>query len=162
MFFNDAVFWKGDIVMPTLYRGLRHPVAQLRDEMERLLSGVFGQPVEGIWPSATRGQPALNLWEQKDELVAELEVPGVTADQIDVSVIGGELSVQIQRQDQIQEGATCHRRERPVGTTTRVLRLPADVDGDNVQAVIKDGVLTITLPKAEAAKPRKIKVSSGS
>ncbi len=148
--------------MPTLYRGLRHPVAQLRDEMERLLSGVFGQPAEGVWPSATRGQPALNLWEQDDALVAELEVPGVTAEQIDVSVIGGELSVQVQRQDHIQEGATCHRRERLVGATTRVLRLPADVDGDNVQAVIKDGVLTITLPKAETAKPRKIKVSSRS
>ncbi|MDZ7620399.1 MAG: Hsp20/alpha crystallin family protein [Patescibacteria group bacterium] len=147
--------------MPTLYRGLRHPVAQFRDEMERLLAGVFGQSAEGIWPSATRGQPPLNLWETSDALVAEMEVPGIAADQIDVSVIGGELSVQVQRQDPPEVGVTCHRRERPVGTTTRVLRLPADVDGNNVQAVIKDGVLTITLPKAEATKPRKIKVSSG-
>ena len=145
--------------MPSLYRGFRHPVTQLRDEMERLLSGFFGQPVEGVWPPITRGQPPLNLWEQDDALVAELEVPGVTPDRIDVSVVGGELSIQIQRPDPQQEGATCHRRERPVGTVNRVLRLPADVNSDNVQAALKDGVLTITLPKAEAAKPHKIQVS---
>ncbi|MDY0168810.1 MAG: Hsp20/alpha crystallin family protein [Thermoguttaceae bacterium] len=148
--------------MLTRYRGLRHPVAQLRDEMDRLLTGFFGQPIEGLWPSAGRGQPALNLWERSDALVAELEVPGVTAEQIDVSVVGGELSLQIQRPELQQEGVTYHRRERPVGALSRVLRLPADVDGNNVQAELKDGVLTITLPKAEESKPRKIRVTAAS
>lgn len=148
--------------MLTRYRGLRYPVAHLRDEMDRLLTGFFGQPIEGLWPSAGRGQPALNLWEQSDALVAELEVPGVTAEQIDVSVVGGELSLQLQRPELQQEGVTYHRRERPVGALSRVLRLPADVDGNNVQAELKDGVLTITLPKAEESKPRKIRVTAAS
>ncbi len=142
------------------YRGLRHPVTQLRDEVDRLLTGFLGHPVEGLWPSAGRGQPAVNLWEQSDALVAELEVPGVAAEQIDISVVGGELSLQIQRPDPLQEDVKYHRRERPVGSLSRVLRLPAGVDDTNVRAELKDGVLTITLPKAEAAKPHRIQVSA--
>jgi len=140
------------------YRGLRHPVAQFRGEMDRLLSGFLGQPVDGLWPVPGRGQPAMNLWEQGDALVAELEVPGVAADQLEISVVGGELSVRMQRPDLMQEGVTYHRRERPTGSFSRVLRLPVDVDGNKVQAELNHGVLTITLPKAEEAKPRKIKV----
>ncbi len=148
--------------MPLRYRGLRHPVTQLRDEMERLLTGFYGHPVEGLWTPPGRGQPPVNLWEHGDALVAELEVPGVRAEHLDISVSGGELSLQIQRPDLLREGVTCHRCERPVGRFTRVLRLPAEVDGNNVQAELKDGILTITLPKAEEAKPRKIKVVSAS
>ncbi len=146
--------------MPLLYRGLRHPVTQLRDEMDRLLSGFLGQPSEGAWHPAGRGQPAVNLWDRGDALVAELEVPGARAEQLDISVIGGELSLRIERPDLSQEGVTFHRRERPTGSFARVIRLPADVDGNNVQAELNDGVLTVTLPKAEAAKPRKIQVVS--
>lgn len=142
------------------YRGLRHPVTQLRDEVDRLLTGFLGHPVEGLWPAAGHGQPAVNLWEQNDALVAELEVPGVAAEQIDISVVGGELSLQIQRPDLLQEDVKYHRRERPVGSVGRVVRLPADIDDTNVRAELKDGVLTVTLPKAEAAKPRRIPVSA--
>lgn len=144
--------------MPMRYRTLRHPVSQLRDEMDRVLSGFFGQPVEGGWRPAGRSQPAVNLWERSDALVAELEVPGVRAEQLEVSVVGGELMIRIERPDLSQEGVTFHRRERPIGVLSRVLRLPADVDSNNVQAELRNGVLTITLPKAEEVKPRKIKV----
>ncbi len=144
--------------MPMRYRTLRHPVSQLRDEMDRLLTGFFGQPVEGVLPPAGRSQPAVNLWERSDALVAELEVPGVRAEQLEVAVVGGELTLRIERPDLSQEGVTFHRRERPIGVLSRVLRLPADVDSNNVQAELRNGVLTITLPKAEEAKPRKIKV----
>jgi len=148
--------------MPLRYRGLRHPAAQLRDEMDRLLSGFLGHPSEGSWTPGSRGQPAVNLWEQGDTLMAELEVPGVTPEQLDISVVGGELSLRVDRQIPAEEGLSYHRRERPTGSFTRVLRLPADVDGNRVQAELKDGILTITLPKAEGAKPRKIEVASAS
>jgi len=88
----------------------------------------------------------------------ELEIPGVKGDQIDISVTGGELSLHVEREQEEEEGVTYHRRERPMGGFTRVLRLPADVDADNVQAELNHGVLKITLPKAESAKPRKINV----
>lgn len=138
----------------------RHPIRQLRDEMDRLFSGVSRDPDSG-WFGFGRGQPAVNVWEENDALKVELEVPGVQGDQVDLSVVGGELTVKIDRPDAKQEGATYHRRERPVGSFSRVLRLPADVDADRVDAELRNGVLLITLPKAESAKPRKIQVSTG-
>jgi HSP20 family protein len=127
--------------------------------MDRLLTGFLGQPLEGLWSPESRSQPAVNVWEEKDALVAELEVPGLQGDQLDIAVVGGELSIKIERPDLSQEGVKYHRRERPVGTFSRTLRLPVDIDAGKVQAELNDGVLTITMPKAEEAKPRKIQVS---
>ena len=142
------------------YRTQRHPVHQLRDDMDRLLTGVFGPWAEGVLPGASRGQPAVNMWEADDAVMVELEVPGLQGDQVDISVVGNQLSLKIDRPELKQEGVTYHRRERPVGSFTRVLQLPVEVDADRVQAELTDGVLTITLPKAESAKPRKIQVTA--
>ncbi len=143
------------------YRNLRQPVHQFRSEMDRLLAGFFGRPSNGGWPQTEPGRPAVNLWENDDALMVELEVPGIHGDQLEVSAVGDELSVKIERPDLQQEGVTYHRRERPVGSFSRLLRLPADVDADRVEAELREGVLTIRLPKAASAKPRKITVASG-
>jgi len=137
----------------------RQPINQLRHEMDRVLSGFFGQPA-GSWLGAGREQPAVNVWDAQASLKVELEVPGVKSEQVNISVAGGELSVTVERPEVRQEGVTYHRRERPVGSFTRMLRLPADVDAAKVEAKLTDGVLTITLPKAESAKPRKIEVKA--
>ena len=141
------------------YRNPQYPFHQLRHEMDRLLSGFFGPAAEGLLPPMFRGQPAANVWEQGDALQVEMEVPGVKSDQIDISVAGGELSVKIHRPEVAEEDVTYHRRERPTGAISRVLRLPVEVDADRVEAELHDGVLLITLPKAESAKPRKINVA---
>ena len=95
-----------------------------------------------------RSQPAANVWEQDDALLVEMEVPGIKSDQVDISVAGGELSVKINRPEIVQEGVTYHRRERPVGSLTRVLRLPVEVDANRVEAELRDGVLLITLAQS--------------
>jgi HSP20 family protein len=137
------------------------PFHQLRSEMDRLLNGFLGTASNGGSHSVMgRGQPAVNLWDGKDALMLELEIPGVKNDQIDISVAGLDLSIKVQRPDIAEEGVTYHRRERPVGDFTRVLRLPCEVNADKVAAELQNGVLTLTLPKAEAAKPRKISVKS--
>jgi HSP20 family protein len=141
------------------YRNPRHPLHQLRDEMDRLWSGFFVPAADGLLPPVFRSQPAVNVWEQGDALLVEMEVPGVKNDQVDISVAGGELSVKINRPEVDQEGVTYHRRERPVGSFTRVVQLPVEVDVNRVGAELHDGVLLITLPKAESAKPRKINVT---
>jgi HSP20 family protein len=143
------------------YRNTRHPFYQLRDEMDRLLTGFFTPVADGLLPAAFRNQPAANVWEQGDALLVEMEVPGIKNDQVDISVVGDELSVRVNRPEIAQEGVTYHRRERPVGPLTRVLRLPVAVDADRVEAELRDGVLLITLPKAESARPRKINVAGG-
>jgi HSP20 family protein len=137
-----------------------NPLTQLRREMDRLLSGVLGPSLDGIWPG-TRNQPAVNLWDAGEVLKAEMELPGVKHDQIDISVSGNELTIRVERPDVVEENVTYHRRERSVGSFSRALQLPCDVNPDSVEAEFRDGVLTLTLPKTETAKPRRIHVNAG-
>jgi HSP20 family protein len=132
---------------------------QLREEMNRLFNGMLSNGTAAWFP--TRGQPVLNVWETDDAVMAEVEVPGVKSDQVEVSVAQGELTLSVHRRFEEASEATFHRRERPVGDFTRVLRLPAAVAPDRVSADLHDGVLTITLPKAEESRPRKISVKAG-
>lgn len=143
------------------YVGHGYPVQQLRREMDRLWNGFLGGMGDISWPLPGRGRPAVNAWETDDTLRVELELPGVKGDQLELSVVGDELSIRVERPEVEQEGATYHRRERSVGSFARVLRLPIPVDPDRVEAELHHGVLSITLPKAESARPRKIQVSSG-
>ncbi|MBN2581358.1 MAG: Hsp20/alpha crystallin family protein [Pirellulales bacterium] len=136
-----------------------NPLNQLRHEMDRLLSGTLGPALEGIWPGALRSQPAVNLWDAGESLKAETELPGVKSEQIDISVLGRELTIRVERPEVVEENVTYHRRERPTGSIHRVLELPCDVKADGVTAEFLNGVLTLTLPKAETAKPRKITVN---
>jgi HSP20 family protein len=138
-----------------------NPLHQLRHEMDRLVSGVLGPTIDGIWPNALRGQPAVNLWDIGECLKVEMELPGIKNDQIDISVSGNELTVRVDRPEVVEENVTYHRRERPAGSFSRVLELPCDVKTDAVEAELRDGVLTLTLPKAEIAKPRKININVG-
>jgi HSP20 family protein len=142
------------------YVGSRHPIHQLRREMDRLLGGFLSAAGDISRPLTGRGRPAVNLWETGEAIQVELELPGLKSDQVEISVVGDELSVKVERPDLEVEGTTYHRRERPVGSFTRVLRLPAEVDAERVGAELLRGVLTVTLPKAEAARPRKIRVAS--
>jgi HSP20 family protein len=138
---------------------IRNPLHQFRNEVDRLFSGFLGTVPEGLLPPPLRNQPAVNIWERDDALMIEMEVPGVKKDQLDLSVVGNELSIRIDRPAGNEEGAVYHRRERPVGTFSRVIPLPSEVDSNHVAAELRDGVLVITLPKAESAKPRKIAVT---
>jgi len=132
----------------------------LRNEVDRLFADFFG-PVSSTpdRPSAgSRVFPALNVWERENELFVEAEVPGLKNEDLDISVMGNQLVIKGRRADFDDESATYHRRERGVGDFSRTIELPVAVTPDGVQARLSDGVLLITLPKAEAAKPRKIQV----
>jgi HSP20 family protein len=145
-----------------LRRNGSNPVTQLRDEMDRLVGDFFG-PLSSSYPvrsgAASRGFPPLNVWEEGDVLYVEAEVSGLKSEDLDISVIGNELTIRGRRGQEQQEGKTYHRQERGAGEFNRVLRLPVEVDANKVDASLKDGVLLIKLPKSESAKPKKIKVS---
>ncbi|MBI3839506.1 MAG: Hsp20/alpha crystallin family protein [Planctomycetia bacterium] len=139
-----------------------NPLYQLRDEMDRLVGDFFGPATGNVAQrigAATRSFPALNVWEDGENLYAEAEVPGLKSEDIDISVVGNDLTIHGHRGEAEREGVAFHRQERGVGQFNRVLRLPVDVDPNRVEASLKDGVLLIKLPKAESAKPKKIKVS---
>ena len=140
------------------YMTSRHPADELRREVNQLISGFFGNTANGTTTRTAR--PAVNVRETEDAVEVELETPGVTSDQTDISVTGNELTVKVERPEVEEKGVTHHRRERPMGSFTRVLRIPVEIDGDRVEASLRDGVLTVRLPKSEVAKPRKIQVAT--
>jgi len=139
------------------------PINRLRDEMDRLFGGLLGDgpAFESLFtPPGVRAFPALNVWETDDNLFVEAELPGSKMEDIEVFVEGGELTLRGQRKPAEDERATFHRRERGVGSFSRVLRLPIDIDVERVEANLQNGVLTIRLPKAPSARPRKIEIRS--
>lgn len=132
----------------------------LRREVDRLFED-FTRPFNGDMFRTGGAFPALNVWEDADNVFAEAEMPGVKLENVEVGVVGNELSIKGTRGGQSeQKGRTFHRQERWTGEFSRFLTLPTAVNADRVEAVMKEGVLTITLPKAETAKPRRIEVKT--
>jgi HSP20 family protein len=102
--------------------------------------------------------PPLNVWEEGENIRVEAEIPGVKIEEVEVSFDNGELTLKGEKKFETKENAPLHRRERLYGAFTRTLTLPWEIVADKVSAELKDGILTITLPKAEAAKPHKVAV----
>jgi HSP20 family protein len=124
-------------------------LASLQNELDRL----FEAPLQA-WA------PALDVHESKDGFSVRVEVPGLKREDIEVSLHDGALVISGERKGEtIGEDTEVHRQERYYGKFSRVLTLPAAVAGDKVKAQYKDGILTVTLPKAEEAKPKPITVS---
>ena len=134
-------------------------LSSLRDELDRLF--------ESPWTELARTSqllsgwtPALDIHEDKDNFIVRAELPGMKREEIDVSLHDGLLSISGERKlDQKYEAAEVYRTERFFGKFQRTVTLPAPVASDKVKAQYKDGVLTITLPKTEAAKPKQIEVN---
>lgn len=109
-------------------------------------------------PFAAAAYPPINLREDADALRLECELPGLTLEDLDITTLGRQLTIRGERKDPGDPPETYRRRERPSGAFVRTLELPYEIDRDRVQAVLEDGVLEITLPKAAEAKPRRISV----
>ena len=104
--------------------------------------------------------PALDVQEDKDSFKVRVELPGLKREDIEVSLQEGAVVISGERKEEtVSEGTEVHRQERRYGKFTRTLTLPTAVSADKVAAQYKDGILTVTLPKAEEAKPKTIAVS---
>ena len=139
-----------------------YPINRLRGEVDRLFNEFFeeGSRLTPPWWFGARAYPAVNLWEDGESLHAEFELPGFRMEDIDLQVVGNELTIGGRRGGPEREGIAYHRRERGTGEFKRMIRLPADINADQVEAKLRDGVLLVRLAKAEAAKPRKIQVKA--
>ncbi|HEY0450483.1 Hsp20/alpha crystallin family protein [Actinophytocola sp.] len=127
----------------------------LYTQMGRLWDSAFG-PGSGTAPGWT---PLADVSETDDAFIVEVEVPGVRAEDLTVEVVGNELTVTGEMKETERQGLF-RKRTRRVGEFEFRTSLPRDVDADNIEANLSDGVLTLRIPKAEAAKPRKIEVRS--
>lgn len=132
------------------------PLTELRREIDRLFNGFSDQNPFG----GPRAYPAMNVWEDGERLFAEAEVPGLDMHDLEILIHGHELSVKGRRKPFEAENTVYHRRERGTGEFARYLTLPVEVNADKVEAALKDGVLTIVMPKAESARARKIAVKT--
>ena len=105
--------------------------------------------------------PAMNIWTNEDGAIAEAKLPGVNPDDIDISVEGQTVTVAGSRSpESLAEGQKYLRRERRYGNFSRSFELPFAIDADKVEATFKNGILHLSLPRAEADKPKKIAVKS--
>ena len=130
---------------------------RLRQEVNQL----FNLFTPGTDPFSSRVYPAVNLTEEGNHLYARAELPGVDPESLDISVVEGKLSISGERKIKVEDEKTSyHRREREAGFFRRTIVLPLKVDSGKVSASMKNGVLTITLPKSEEAIPRKITVKT--
>jgi HSP20 family protein len=136
----------------------------IQDEMNQL----FGRAV-GQGPGRSQGQsgermwaPALDISERKDAYVVTVEVPGIKAEDLDITLEDGLLTIQGERRfTQESTEQQFHRVERRYGSFRRSITLPAQVQAEQIEASFEDGVLQVIVPKAEEAKPKKISVRSG-
>lgn len=129
---------------------------EIYDRMGDLLTLAFGEPPVAM---ADGGPwvPLADVSETDDSYVVKVDLPGVQRDQINVQLQDRELSITGEIPESPNGGRT-HRRTRRTGQFALHTLLPGDVNADNVNATLADGVLTVTVPKSEGAKPHQIEV----
>lgn len=131
---------------------------RMRRHMDRLFEGLsgrlLGEPAAGVFP-------LVNVTESSGNYYIRAELAGVKAGDMDISVTGTSLSISGERKIPPEdEKANYHRREREAGKFSRMINLPGQIDTSKVEAHCTDGVLTVVLPKSEAAKPKQITIKT--
>ncbi|HSM71573.1 MAG TPA: Hsp20/alpha crystallin family protein [Anaerolineales bacterium] len=145
--------------MSNLIRGEpAREMMSLRDAMDRLFDDAFTRPLSyGDGWSA----PAIDMFQTDDEIVVKAALPGIKADEVQINVTGEVLTLKGEvKQNQEMEEKAWHIREQRFGSFERSIALPTDVVADKAQADFENGILTITLPKAEEVKPKSITVKA--
>ncbi len=145
-----------------MYRRMRTPrilreLDQLQQDMNRLMDS-------SPWPRMiqARSFPAINVWTSDEGQVITAEMPGINAEDIDIEVTAELLVLSGERKpDQSEDDLQYHRKERRFGKFSRTIQLPFMVDTNQVDAKINNGILEISLVRAEADKPMKIVAKSG-
>jgi HSP20 family protein len=132
----------------------------LRDELDRLFDSSLA-PIFRTPGSFSRWAPALDVYQDKDQITVVAELPGFKKEDIDLSLHNGVLTISGERKQEEKKGEEGYRNERFFGRFQRSVTLPAGIDGDRVKATYQDGILKVVLPKAEEAKPKQIEVSVG-
>jgi HSP20 family protein len=138
-------------------------MVSLRSAMDRLFEDSFVSPL--TWRTIGGGtetvNPAIDVHETGDELVVSAALPGMKADDVDITITGQTLSLrgEFKADDEVKREQYLYR-ERRYGSFNRTLQLPVRVQGDQARATFADGVLTLTIPKAEEVKPRQIRIEA--
>jgi HSP20 family protein len=133
--------------------------ASLRDDLDSLLELPFLTSSGRQTQLFSGWTPALDLYQNNDNVVAVVELPGMRKEDIEISLQDGMLAIAGERKAESGQENGATRTERFTGKFRRSVTLPTRVDANKVTATYKDGILTVTLPKAEEAKPKQIQVN---
>jgi len=134
-------------------------LSTLRDEIDRLFESPLAEFSRGAQQFLGGWMPAVDLYEDRDNVTVRAELPGMKREDIEISLHEGVLSISGERkEDNTYKDADVYRSERFTGRFQRAISLPAAVNADKVSASYADGILTVTLPKSEEAKPKQIQV----
>ena len=138
-------------------------MVSLRSAMDRLFEDSFVSPVG--WRTIGGGEavtPPVDVHETADEIVVTAALPGMNADDVEITITGQSLNLrgQFKADDEISRDQYLYR-ERRFGSFSRTVQLPVRVQGDRADATFTDGVLTLRIPKAEEVKPRQIRITAG-
>jgi HSP20 family protein len=154
--------------MPRPVGGVIHFLEKLKTEVRKMLRiwdplremEAFDRDIDRLFSrTSSAGFPPVNVFVGEGDVIVTSEIPGIEPNDIDLSVAGEILTLKGARKPlELKEGETWHRRERGYGNFVRTVRLPYTVDGSKVEAKYENGILKVTLPRAEADKPRKISV----
>ncbi len=130
----------------------------LREAMDRLFNDAFTRPLDfGLsWQA-----PAIDMYQTDDDVIVKATLPGTKAEDVQISVTGDRLTIkgEFKEKGEVKEKAY-HIREHRYGSFERTLSLPTDIIADKAKAEFEDGILTVTLPKAEEVKPKTITVKA--
>jgi HSP20 family protein len=129
---------------------------------EDAFAGLIDRFFEPDWLGLNRDwAPPVDVTESDDAIVVKAELPGMKTEDIELSVQGNMLTISGQKREEFEDKRdSFHRVERRYGSFRRDIPLPAEVTGDKVEATYRDGVLTVTMPKAEQAKSKRIQVKA--
>lgn len=139
--------------------GFKRPSDEL-DRLRRQMSDLYGALAEGAVPMPSAGVfPLTNVTEDSNNYYVRAELPGIKSEELNIQVTSDGISVSGERKIAEEDnGVKYHRREREAGKFSRSINLPGDIDVNAVEAGLENGILTVTIPKAEVAKPRQITV----
>jgi len=138
------------------WRSAFDDLERMRRDMDRLFGQGAGQ---AYWPTHAGVFPLVNVTEDQDYLYIRSEIPGMKSEEISISAAGRNLSISGERKIASEgENVRYHRREREDGKFSRVIALPSDIEVGKIEAGYVDGILSIKIPKSEAAKPKQITV----
>jgi len=136
-------------------------IVSLREAMDRLFEeSVVGPRWTSLWSTENGSTLAMDVYENENAFVVTAPVPGVKLEEVEITITGNTLVVKGEtKAEHTEEKGNYLRQELRYGSFQRSMTLPLDVEGTKAEAVFENGVLTLTLPKAEAVKPKSIKIN---
>ena len=144
----------------TIVRPLRYISVNPWENLRRLQEE-FSDFMADTLHEVSAGYPPVNVWYNQERAVVEAELPGVAKEDLEIDVLGNTVTLKGERRPKANQGAASTlREERQYGKFGRTIQLPFDLAGDGVQASLKAGVLTLTLPRKEEDKPKRVQISA--